>query len=112
MCFFNLRQESWREPIEEVSARATNDNSAREIGIVYWKLQDVIIYYWTNPEKWKQILQTMFLRVLYKKIQILQKQFNFIFLKEYLKGTLTLYYEHRRRPTGDYLLFFSPSPVG
>jgi hypothetical protein len=31
MCLFNLRQESWREPIAEVSERATNDNSAWEI---------------------------------------------------------------------------------
>jgi hypothetical protein len=29
---FEMCQESWREPIAEVSERATNDNSAREIG--------------------------------------------------------------------------------
>ena len=34
MCLFELRQESCREPISEVSERATNDNSAREIGSV------------------------------------------------------------------------------
>jgi hypothetical protein len=33
MCLFKLCQKSWREPIAEVSERATNDNSAREIKI-------------------------------------------------------------------------------